>query len=41
MEKMMQRLTMDKAGQYTHRAVENVRRRTENLVSFCHVHGIS
>lgn len=34
MEKMMQRLTMDKASQYTRKAVENVRRRTEEMV--CH-----
>lgn len=34
MEKMMQRLTMDKATQYTRKAVEKVRKRTEELV--CH-----
>lgn len=33
MEKMMQRLTMDKSSQYTHKVVDNVRRTTENLVS--------
>lgn len=32
MEKMMQRLTMDKATQYTSKAVEKVRKRTEELV---------
>ena len=32
MEKMMQRLTMDKASQYTRKAVETVRTRTEELV---------
>lgn len=32
MEKMMQRLTMDKARQYTCKAVNNVRRRIGELV---------
>lgn len=32
MEKMMQRLTMDKARQYTRKAVETVRNRSEELV---------
>ena len=32
MEKMMQRLTMDKATQYTSKAVEKVRKRIEELV---------
>ena len=32
MEKMMQQLTMDKATQYTSKAVEKVRKRTEELV---------
>ena len=32
MEKMMQRLTMDKATQYTHRSIEKLRRRAEELV---------
>ena len=32
MEKMMQRLTMDKATQYTSKAVEKVRKRVEELV---------
>ena len=32
MERMMQRLTMDKATQYTRKAVEKVRKRTEELV---------
>jgi len=33
MEKMMQRLTMDKATQYTHKSVKAVRKRTEELVN--------
>ena len=33
MEKMMQRLTMDKATQYTSKSVEQLRKRTEELVS--------
>ena len=33
MEKMMQRLTMDKASQYTRKAVDTVRKRTDVLVS--------
>ena len=32
MEKMMQRLTMDKATQYTRKAVDKLRHRTEELV---------
>ena len=32
MEKMMQRLTMDKATQYTRKEVEKLRRRAEELV---------
>ena len=32
MEKMMQRLTMDKASQYTRKAVDTVRNRIEELV---------
>ena len=34
MEKMMQRLTMDKATQYTQKAVKTVRKRAEGLVSY-------
>ena len=32
MEKMMQRLTMDKATKYTRKAVEQLRKRTQELV---------
>ena len=37
MEKMMQRLTMDKATQYTRKAVEKVRKRTEELVGYNYI----
>ena len=32
MEKMMQKLTMDKATQYTRKAIEKIRTRSEELV---------
>ena len=35
MEKMMQRLTMDKATQYTRKAIEKIRKKTEELVCPC------
>ena len=37
MEKMMQRLTMDKATQYTSKAVEKVRKRIEELVGILNI----
>jgi len=35
MEKMMQRLTMDKATQYTRKVIEKIRKKTEELVCPC------
>lgn len=37
MEKMMQCLTMDKATQYTSKAVEKVRKRIEELVGILNI----
>lgn len=37
MEKMMQRLTMDKATKYTRKTVEQLRKRTQELVRTCTV----